>query len=490
VKKPKYSLATRLTISLASLLVSLLVLEVGLRWAGRAYLARTVTPVSQVDYSDSTTRVMCIGDSFTFGGLTGRHETYPTYLQEILDSQRAGQRAQVFNQGVCEYNSWQLLQFLPEWLAVYEPQVVVVLVGSANMFNPWGYDFDSGGALGKISQMFHGLRVVKLARLIYVNGSARLLSGGAEDEDAAAAEYGLDGHYVNATVYQEAKSYLHEKMAVVEPDPTDAVQDVWYTHNQGYHEAAMEQCLYILQGAAGHQELLATMGYFHYARGDYANAEVYYLEALELHPEARFVRGQASFFYSNAGRDCIAQGRYAEAVDYLFKAIGQNPDDEYHYYAMSRAFGLQSHYNADQIVERCKTMMDEDPSLRQNQKFINHLEMFEVRNDWEERVGEWLDGDLEEIHRLVRGTGATLVVQNYPVSYPHANARLQALADENGLPMVDNLSRFDEAVANYGRAPYLFDDDHCTPGGHRLMAENVYRVLESEGVLDHEQAPR
>jgi len=488
--KHRYSLTTRLTISLVSLLVSLAALEAGLRLAGRAYLARTVTPVVQVDYSADTTRILCIGDSFTFGGMTGRHETYPVYLQQLLDTYRSNPRAQVFNQGVCEYNSWQLLQFLPEWLAVYEPQVVVVLVGSANLFNPWGYDFDSGGALGKIGRVFHGLRVVKLARLLYVNGSARLLAEDAKESDSGGRNYGLDGHYVDATVYQEAKKYLHGKMAVNEPDPTDAVQDVWFNYNQGYHELALEQCEYILQGATGHQELLAAMGYFHYASGEFASAEGYYQEALELHPMSRFVRGQASFFYSNAGRDCIRQGRHDEAVDYLFKAIEQNPDDEYHYYAMSRAFGLQSRYGAEEIVERCRSLMAANPDLRQNQKLANHLEMFEVRSEWEERVGEWLDRDLEEIHRQVTRSGATLVVQNYPVSYPHANARLQALADAKGLLLVDNLSGFDEAVASQGRAPYLFDDDHCTPGGHRLMAENVFGVLESEGVLDHEQAPR
>jgi lysophospholipase L1-like esterase/Tfp pilus assembly protein PilF len=481
--KQRYSLTTRLSISLVSLVVSLAVLEVGLRLAGQAYLARTVTPVSQVDHSPDTARILCIGDSFTFGGMTGRHETYPVYLQETLDARPASGRVQVFNQGVCEYNSWQLLQFLPEWLAVYDPQVVVVLVGSANLFNPWGYDFETAGALGRLGGVLHGLRVVKLARLIYVNGSAKLLASGTQESEASGQNYGLDGHYVSATVYQEAKGYLHEKMAIVEPNPTDAVQDVWYTHNQGYHEAALEQCAYILQGAVGHQELLAAMGYFNYARGEYALAEGYYVRALELHPLSRFVRGQASFFYSNVGRDCIQQGRYGEAVDYLFKAIEQNPDDEYHYYAMSRAFGLQSRYSAQDIAERCRALMEADPDLRQNQKLVNHLEMFEVRGDWEARVGEWLERDLEDIHRQVTRSGATLVVQNYPVSYPHANDRLQALADEHGLPWVDNLSRFDEVVASQGRQPYLFDDDHCTPGGHRLMAENVVEVLESEGVL-------
>lgn len=488
--KHRYSLTTRLTISLVSLLVSLTVLEVGLRLAGNAYLARTVTPVSAVDRDPETTRILCIGDSFTFGGLTGRHETYPVYLQEMLDANPSAGRAQVFNQGVCEYNSWQLLQFLPEWIAVYDPQVVVVLVGSANLFNPWGYDFESAGALGRLGRSLSGLRVVKLARLIHVNGSAKLLSSDARESDLAGRNYGLDGHYVSATVYQEAKGYLHEKMAIVEPDPTDAVQDVWYIFNQGYPEAALEQCAYILQGAVGHQELLAAMGYFNYARGEFALAEGYYVRALELHPLSRFVRGQASFFYSNAGRDCIRLGRYDEAVDYLFKAIEQNPDDEYHYYAMSRAFGLQSRYSAEDVAERCRALMEADATLRQNQKLLNHLEMFEVRSDWEERVGEWLERDLEDIRRQVARSGATLVVQNYPVSYPHANARLQALAQEHGLPLVDNLSRFEEVVARHGRESYLLDDDHCTPGGHRLMAGHVYEVLESEGVLGHEQTPR
>jgi tetratricopeptide (TPR) repeat protein len=483
--KPGYTLRTRLLISAFSLVLSLGALEIGLRLAGRAYLSRTITPVAQVDYSAETLRVMCIGDSFTFGGLTGRYETYPHYLQEMMRQHHPQRRSQVFNQGVCEYNSWQLLQFLPQWLDMYEPQVVVLLVGSANLFNPWGYDFgDGSGAGGAVSRFFHGLRVVKLARLIYINGSARVLAHGADEDAAGGQNYGLDGHYVEATVYQEAKSYLKEKMSIREGDEYDMIADMWHYHNLGYADEAMAQCQTHLDHVPDHQELLVAMGFYHYEQGRFEQAEPYYVRALQAHPSSRFVRGQASFFYSNAGRDCIKMGRYGDAVDYLFKAIEQNPDDEYHYYAMSRAFGLQSRYDADGMVERCEALLDADPSLRQNQKFMNHMEMFEHRQEWEQRVDEWLETDLEEIRRLCERSGATVVVQNYPVSYPHANDRLQALSQAHELPLVDNLSAFQQVIARSGREPYLFDDDHCTPQGHRLMAETVYGALEAEGLLD------
>ncbi len=483
--KPGYSLRTKLVISAFSLVLSLGALELGLRLAGRAYLARTITPVAQVDHSSSTLRVMCIGDSFTFGGLTGRYETYPHYLQEMVRQRRPQQRSQVFNQGVCEYNSWQLLQFLPQWLDMYRPQVAVLLVGSANMFNPWGYDFGArSGASGAVSRFFHGLRIVKLARLIWINGSARMLASSADEDAVAGQNYGLDGHYVEATVYQEAKSYLKEKMSVREPDEYDMVADMWHYHNTGYTDVAIDQCRIHLEHVPDHQELLVAMGYYHYEKGAFVEAERWYVDALKLHPSSRFVRGQSSFFYSNAGRDSIKMGRYADAVDYLFKAVEQNPDDEYHYYAMSRAFGLQSRYDADQMVARCEALLEADPSLRQNQKFMNHLEMFEHRQEWEQRVDEWLLADLEEIRGLCRRAGATVVVQNYPVSYPHANDRLQALSRDHDLPLVDNLSAFQRAIERSGREPYLFDDDHCTPRGHQLMAENVYGVLEAEGLLD------
>ena len=113
---------------------------------------------------------------------------------------------------------------------------------------------------------------------------------------------------------------------------------------------------------------------------------------------------------------------------------------------------------------------------------MNHIKMFEHKHDWEKKVGEWLDEDLSNIAQLCEDQGIALILQNYPVSYALANGELQKVARERGLPLVDNLASF-QPIPPEERSGYLFDDDHCTFAGHRIMAENVYKPLASEGVI-------
>ena len=67
------------------------------------------------------------------------------------------------------------------------------------------------------------------------------------------------------------------------------------------------------------------------------------------------------------------------------------------------------------------------------------------------------------------------------------NKSLEDLALKHSLPFVDNYSVFKELVEKEGREKYFLDSDHCTPKGHAVMVENIYRVLVSEGIVKEDK---
>jgi len=77
-----------------------------------------------VEYSyqkaPSKTRILVLGDSFTFGAEVGNTETYPYCLQEMLP------HAEVINLGVNGYGHDQMLLYLKEEGMKYHPDIVIL----------------------------------------------------------------------------------------------------------------------------------------------------------------------------------------------------------------------------------------------------------------------------------------------------------------------------------------------------------------------------
>jgi lysophospholipase L1-like esterase len=79
----------------------------------------SVTPAA------GTVRVLCLGDSLTFGKGVALAETYPKQLEAILNAAGAG-RYEVINAGVSAYDTWQEVAYLGDVGWRFQPHVVVV----------------------------------------------------------------------------------------------------------------------------------------------------------------------------------------------------------------------------------------------------------------------------------------------------------------------------------------------------------------------------
>jgi lysophospholipase L1-like esterase len=76
-----------------------------------------------------TQRIICIGNSCTFGWHVGEDEPYARQLEWALNAGRADSTFEVINGGVTGYSSLQGLRFLREYVLDWEPDVLVISYG-------------------------------------------------------------------------------------------------------------------------------------------------------------------------------------------------------------------------------------------------------------------------------------------------------------------------------------------------------------------------
>ncbi len=74
-------------------------------------------------------RIVCIGNSCTFGWGVERDGTYSAHLKKLLDGKLGMKEVEVWNAGVPGYTSHQGVRFLHENLADWKPDILVISFG-------------------------------------------------------------------------------------------------------------------------------------------------------------------------------------------------------------------------------------------------------------------------------------------------------------------------------------------------------------------------
>ena len=70
-------------------------------------------------------RILCLGDSLTFGDGVAVEDTYPKQLEELL-GQEGKTKFEVINAGVPSYDTWQEVTYFEEWGVRLKPHTVVI----------------------------------------------------------------------------------------------------------------------------------------------------------------------------------------------------------------------------------------------------------------------------------------------------------------------------------------------------------------------------
>lgn len=185
-KIKKYIFAVFLT-----LFLSLLFLEIILRISSGIYqeIRKNEFLDNKNNWSKKIT-ILTLGDSHTYGGNIKWEQTYGYILWEKLRHQKKDLSISLINKGKCEYNSSQILYELNENLKKYNPDYVIILVGSSdfwNLIDPYSkedlyiknpyYDNEQidirNRIYGNSNNILADLKIYKFFRLMFLNLNAQ-----------------------------------------------------------------------------------------------------------------------------------------------------------------------------------------------------------------------------------------------------------------------------------------------------------------------------
>jgi lysophospholipase L1-like esterase len=125
-RRPQLWLA-RAALILLGLVLALAVLEAGLQ--ASSWLLRSTTERPEARWSAGSLRVLCLGDSNTFGLHLERDQAYPRQLEVLWNDSMSPPTLDVVNFGYPGTNSSTLLRDIDTILDTFMPSIVVMLVG-------------------------------------------------------------------------------------------------------------------------------------------------------------------------------------------------------------------------------------------------------------------------------------------------------------------------------------------------------------------------
>jgi len=82
-----------------------------------------------VEKDKNKLRIICAGDSSTFGFFVNQHDTYPERLKRLLHNYTIEKNAEVINAGILAYSSYQGSRFIDKYLRNLKPDILVVSYG-------------------------------------------------------------------------------------------------------------------------------------------------------------------------------------------------------------------------------------------------------------------------------------------------------------------------------------------------------------------------
>lgn len=120
-----------------SVIIGLIAGEAILRLMGGVVLSDNLTFIP--DRSSDQFVILCVGDSFTKGIGAKTTDSYPAQLQRMFDEKHPEWRVRVIKKGFPGLNTSQLAARFKDDLNSIRPDMVVLLAGGANRWNPAGY---------------------------------------------------------------------------------------------------------------------------------------------------------------------------------------------------------------------------------------------------------------------------------------------------------------------------------------------------------------
>ena len=424
---------------IVSSIFTILILEFTLYISGKIYTLYKIKNETAGLNDGEAIKILCLGDSFTFGCGADKGYSYPEQLQRILNEKEPHKKFVVYNSGICSLTSSQLLLHLEANLSKAKPDIVVILIG-------WNDDV----FLGDTNYcLFQADKTKALFwRLNYFMSNSRV--------------YKLFKLGVDAMLINQWKKKMSKKIFVS--------QNLKLSEPQDGQVMAMEESR--KEAFKKHIEL-GDIYYNAYNRKfDLAINE--YKKAIAAWPGSEWGHmGLAQVYFDTNNLELAAQE--------LKQTVNINPVNAE---AFRQLFTV--YYNdgkMDLAQEAFEMYLYLNPSAIPNYRY-SLIYGLPLKKDAEAFNNLWRH-NLQSIIDFCRKKKTTLILLDYPQRDSHL-ALMQELATKNNIIFVRNELVFEglKLKDGYQDDDYFVEDGHCKNRGYSIMAENIYNVIKDLEIIN------
>lgn len=452
--KTKY----KIFLILFSIILTLVVLEVCLCIFSSFYLKSNLPAYNAYKLDKEAYRIVCLGDSYTYGTGAGFEHSYPAQLEDMLNKRQKGIKFQVFNLGVPGYNSEQVKQRLKKSIIKLKPDSVIVITGDND---PWNFALTEKKVtlLGlKTKAILSGLRIYRLFAKLTADTTFK-------DDGMDVNKLILYGNKCRANLHFKKAEEYYKKVLEKEPNNTVGLLELarCYKLNGEFNKATN-----ILKSAirldSNNVEIWGELDDLVIHQNKAEEKVKLFASLLQEFPDNKHFREQLANSYVDLALNFLKKNQIKKAEITYKHALKLDPNAR-------RAYGVSN------LIEICRANPEKVPSalfLHPGTRWMSLWQryLFNQRYILRKAVDQILFTNLVEITKICKKQKITLILSGYPHYTPKS---LKKVADIYDLTLINHKPIFYDLLKTNPYIKYFASesDRHCNREGYRIMAKNI-----------------
>jgi len=477
IEKKNFSLRYKFLLSLTSIFIFFILLEIGLRLGGWGYIffRKPHSNLKKLQQGDKVI-ILCVGDSYTFGIGVPYQYSYPQQLKRLLNQNLSEKRFYVYNLGRPQANCPRVLEILRKNINRYHPDLVIVLCGANDWVNWSGKEISLLPlSLTLLDARLSRLRTYMLFKIAFINLKSRF--------------------YKNNKIFKNRSDSVDIFIDVFGNFIFESCEDkqIWRILQKvrkfiitGESKLGLEEFKKVIARDKSKKRALYYVylgGLLMYCVNEYDLAVEQFKKALKITPNSACAHYGLIFFY-----------QYQKRYDLMLKEIRK------FYSTMGEDDIWWSNKEMGQLsiglIIDCLKWLYENGQISKKQFYTEIGNLREtIKKKFKRKKAKTFDRlcrlimnkqivyaliekDLFRIMQLLKENGISLVLQTYPgTDQSDETVVIRRFAQEFHIPLVDNKKIFPHKLKTYRWEELFLADGHCTALGNKIIAENVYNVL-------------
>jgi Tfp pilus assembly protein PilF len=318
------SISRKTLIVLSGLILSLVLLEAGLRLGGFIFSSIQGYENLRSTKQKGAYRILCLGESTTEG-------QYPHLLEQVLNQHHMGTRFSVIDKGKSATDSFFILSRVESYLAEYHPDIVVAMMGINDSGVRYYEDIPESG-----TWLFKHCRVYRFGRTLYMHLLNKLRKKdiyGSNRTDRGRTAKPEDARTVKETAFSdEMPSNKVRRSDLKGREGSPGLRNPSLNRSRFFE--AEESLKKAIELNPKNDDAYAGLGRFYLEHGNSPQAGDLFSKAIELNPKNNDAR-------VGLGRLYLEQGKFSQAEDTFKKAIEMNSADDHAYFELGSLYRKQ-----------------------------------------------------------------------------------------------------------------------------------------------------